>query len=218
MLVVLVAILFLRHEHVVEIGEKEDEKRENVFLNIKEFFARAGLRKAYLVVLWLYVWWSVATICVPLYLAFNGFAEFAIGLILAVKLMPLIVCEKWIGRHVKESELGKSIRRGFMIMVLAILLIALVDNVYFSIGMLLLASVGAAFIEPVKETYLFKSMKRSEENDLFPVYSTARQVGYLIGPSLGGFIIAFFGYQALFLATGFGLLPMILIGHLITKE
>ncbi len=218
MMIVLAAVLFLQHEHVVEIASNEDEERSSSLVCVKEFFCNKYLRRAYLVDLGLFIWWSIATVCIPLYLASEGFPEFAIGIVLAIKLMPLLIFEKWVGNHTKDCDLGSNIRKGFLLIVMAVIAGALIYHVYFSIFMLLIASVGAAFIEPVKETYLFKNLKRSRENDLFPVYSTARQVGYLIGPALGGFIITFLGYQTLFFIVGFGLLPMVFIGHLISKE
>lgn len=215
---VLMAILFLRHKHVSDVALNRDDKTDSFADSLREFFRNPFLRKAYVVDFGLYIWWSIATVCVPLYLVSYGLLDFAVGIVLSVTLIPLLILEKSIGKHTKQCDLGSNMRNGFILIALAIVAAAVVYNVYFSVLMFFVASIGAAFIEPIKETYLFSHMDKSRENDLYPVYSTARQLGYLVGPLIGGFVISFLGYQALFLITAFALLPMVFVGHLITKE
>ena len=210
--------LFLRHKHIFEVADRTDKNTVSILKNLKRFFANYGLRRAYFIDMGLFIWWSIATVCFPLYLVQNGIGEFFVGLFMSLTLIPLIVLEKRIGRTVKDGCLGVNMRRGFVIMFLAILGAAIADNVYFTVLMFTIVSIGAAFIEPLKEIYLFVHMKKSQENDLFPVYSTSRQFGYFVGPAIGGLIISYFGYQVLFFLVGFGLLSMVYVAHLIYKE
>jgi MFS family permease len=216
--VFLIAVMFLRHEEITDINTKEKKRIKGVFASMKEYFSRWSLVKAYLIDFGLFVWWSITTMCVPLYIVQNGLPEIFSGIAFALQLLPLLFLEGWVGDHVKNSKMGTYIERGFLIMIMFIILMAVVDNVYFSLAMLFCSSIGAAFVEPIKETYLFKHMKENEEDDLFPVYSTARQLGYFVGPLLSGFIVAYFGYQALFFVAAVILLPMVFIGYLIHKE
>jgi len=219
MVVFVCAAFFLQHEKVAPIADKVNNVEKLPLIHsIKKFWARKQLRKAYLVDFGLYVWWSISTVSVPLYMSFYSFNELYIGIIMALTLVPLIVLEKWVGEHVKNGNMGANIRKGFLIMVLALIATFIFKNVYFSIAMFVIVSIGAAFVEPVKETYLFMHIQKHEEADLFPIYSTARQLGYFAGPLLGGIIGALFGYEILFLVTGFALLPMVFVGHLIHKE
>lgn len=216
--VFLVAVIFLRHKDIVDVDTREKKRVKGSFASVKEYFSRWPLVKAYLIDFGLFIWWSIATMCVPLYIVHNGLPEIFGGIGLSVQLLPLILLENWVGNHAKDGKIGMYIERGFLVMVMFILLMAVVNNVYFSIAMLFCSSIGAAYIEPIKETYLFKHMKKEEENDLFPIYATARQVGYFVGPLLAGFLISCFSYQVLFFVAGFVLLPMAFIGYLIHKE
>lgn len=219
MVVFVCAAFFLQHEKVSPIADKVNNiERSPLSHGIKQFWTRKQLRKAYLVDFGLYVWWSVSTVSVPLYMSFYAFNEFYIGVVMALTLVPLIMLEKWVGERVKNGNMGRHIRMGFLIMVLSLIAIFVFKNVYFSIAMFVMASVGASFIEPVKETYLFMHLAKHEEDDLFSIYSTARQLGYFVGPLFGGIIAVLFGYEILFLVTGFALLPMVFVGHLIHKE
>ncbi|EKE12928.1 MAG: hypothetical protein ACD_13C00118G0002 [uncultured bacterium] len=212
------AVWFLGHKNIIDVSRIKNEERSSLVKNFKRFFSNIYFLKAYLVDLGLNVWWSVATMVVPLYLVANGFSELFVGFVMGAKLIPLLLLEKRVGNHVKDGFLGINIRRGFAIMVTAMAALAIVDNVYFSIAMFFCVSTGAAFIEPVKETYLFKHMRKDQEDELFPIYSTARQVGFLIGPVTAGFAIVELGYTGLYLLMACSLLPMVLIGHLIYKE
>lgn len=216
--VFLVAVIFLRHEDIVDVDIREKKKVKGSFASVKEYFSRWPFVKAYLMDFGLFVWWSITTMSVPLYMVKNGLPEIFGGVAMSLQLVPLILLENWIGNHAKERKMGMYIERGFLVMIMFIFMMAFVDNVYFSIAMLFCSSIGAAYIEPIKETYLFKHMKKEEENDLFPIYATARQVGYFVGPLLAGFLISYFSYQVLFFACGFVLLPMAFIGYLIHKE
>ncbi|OGJ53673.1 hypothetical protein A2448_02165 [Candidatus Peregrinibacteria bacterium RIFOXYC2_FULL_41_22] len=216
--VFLIAVIFLRHEDIMEVDTREKKKVKKCLQSLKEYFSRWPLVKAYLMDFGLFVWWSITTMSVPLYMVKNGMPEIVGGVAMSLQLVPLILLENWIGKTAKDGKMGLYIERGFLVMVMFIFMMAFVDNVYFSIAMLFCSSIGAAYIEPIKETYLFRHMKKEEEDDLFPIYATARQVGYFVGPLMAGFFISYFSYQVLFFAAGFVLLPMAFIGYLIHKE
>ncbi|HAU40125.1 MAG: major facilitator transporter [Candidatus Peregrinibacteria bacterium GW2011_GWF2_43_17] len=219
MVVFVCAAFFLQHKKVSLIADKVNNvTRLPLIYGIKQFWTRKQLRKAYLVDFGLYFWWAISTISVPLYMLLYDFNDFYIGIVMALTLVPLVVLEKWVGEHVKNGNMGANIRKGFLIMVLALMATFIFKNVYFSIAMFVVVSIGAAFVEPVKETYLFMHLGKHEEADLFPIYSTARQLGYFVGPIFGGIVAVLFGYEILFLVTGFALLPMVFVGHLIHKE
>lgn len=218
MLVMSFAMFFLKHEHVVDVGEKENEERLGVFVSLRKFFEKCELLKAYLIAFGLYLWFAVATMCVPLYMVEYGFSEIVIGIVVSLKLLPFLFLEGWVGNNARDGNMGRFVKTGFLIMFLALLLAAVVGNVYFSLLMFFVVSIGAALVEPLKETYLFKHLSKSDENDLYPIYSTARQIGFLMGPLAAGFTIVAFGYEVLFLLMAFSLLPMVLVGYLIHKE
>ncbi|MBU1019373.1 MAG: MFS transporter [Patescibacteria group bacterium] len=218
MLILLFSVWFLRHEHIVSICRRKNDETRDLVKNLKRFFNKTTFLQAYLVDLGVHLWYIVSVMAIPLYMISSGFSVMAVGLVMALKVMPLILFEKFIADHAKGEGIGLSIRNGFIVMVIALIAIAVVNDVYFSIGMFLIVSLGVAFIEPIKETYLFRHMSREQEDDLYPIYATARQVAFMIGPVSAGFTITYFGYQVLFLLLGFSLIPMVLVGYLISKE
>ena len=59
-----------------------------------------------------------------------------------------------------------------------------ISNALLMITALVVGCVGAAFIEPLRETYLFKTVKKKDEIRFYGIYATGFDIGYLLGPFL----------------------------------
>lgn len=149
--------------------------------------------------------YSIMVIYMPIYLHNHLQISWQeIGLIFSFMLLPFVILElplgkisdKWLGE--KEVLIG-----GLIIIALSTVVCAIVNVPIWWLWaiLLFLTRVGAASIEIMKETYLFKKIKEGETG----VIALSRinvPLSYLIGPVFASLILSFGAIPHLFLALG----------------
>ena len=77
---------------------------------------------------------------------------------------------------------------------------------FFSINLallfIILASIGAAFLEPLREAYLFRKLKHSQLKYEYPVYRTAVDIGQILGPVIFSTVLLYTNFRFLYLFAG----------------
>lgn len=61
-----------------------------------------------------------------------------------------------------------------------------------SLAVLIVASLSLAFIEPVSDMLLFDSVKKSEQENIIPIFGTSRYFGSLVTRFVVGFVLIYF--------------------------
>ncbi len=164
---------------------------------------KINLRRILVIEFLLNFFYSIMVIYAPFYLnTYLGFDWGTIGQILTIMLIPFVIfdyplgliADKWLG----EKEL---LTAGLAIMALATLPVAFFTGKIVVVWALILflTRVGAATVEIMKETYLFKKI---DGNDL-DVLSTSRLMAPLahsIAPLLASIFLIFFPYRFIFVA------------------
>lgn len=187
---------------------KHEEGIQELFSNIKKFFRNKEFRKVFILAFGLNYWWAVSLIYIPLEIKNLGFDDNIVGWVVAATAIPLILFERNTGRVADKRGIRFPATLGFSLLVLFVLSFPLL---YFKPILALIAfavvNFGAAWIEPLQETYFFKVAKKEEREKLFGIYNAAQPFSSIVSPFIGGFLYFLGGSKGLWFGTaGFLLL------------
>lgn len=199
-------ILVITHVSSKQIPYKDGH---HFFSNLKDFFLNKNLTLLYLTSIGLAIWWATIYTYLPLYFTELGVSETIIGYTLFLIVIPLILLEMSVGKWSDKFGTKKFFIAGFLIVGLVSGLIYLTQNITVIIILLVLSCVGVALVEPLRETYFFKTVPKKNQTRLYGVFATGFNFGYLIGPAILSSILAISNFKILFLTTS---LFMILFG------
>ncbi len=188
---ILSVLLFL-----IPLKEKQVEPKHE--FKFADYFKNKELRKLYLVTFGMVAWWSLLYTYMPLFANTNGFTEKIIGYALFASVIPLIILEVPIGKLADVYGFKKYISLGFLLMAV-ILAFAYFTGPIYTIIIIVIATLGAAFIEPLVEAYFFEEVKTKEkQNSLYPIHKTSTEVSHLITPLVYSTILIYFDFKGLF--------------------
>jgi len=182
---------------IIPLKEKQvQHKHEFKFL---DYFKNKELRKLYITTFGMVAWWTMLYTYMPLFANTNGFTEKTIGYALFAPMIALIILEVPIGKLADIHGFRKYISFGFFIMA-AVLAFSYFANPIYTIVIIVIATIGAAFIEPLIEAYFFEEVRTKEkQNSLYPVYKTSSETSHLIVPLLYSTILIYFDFKIMFL-------------------
>lgn len=203
-LILLFPIIFLASEL---FSKHEDAPYDKV----KIFSSFAKLRKntdvystlmSDFILRFFYAW---MIIYIPIYLyEYQKFSLSEITLILSVALIPFLLIQSFAGR-LADDKFGEKemLTIGFLVMSFFTSLISFVDssNISVWIAILFMTRVGAAMVEIMTETHLFK---RIDAGDLsvISMYRITRPVAYILGTILGTLFLYIVSFNMLFFILG----------------
>lgn len=198
------------HKHIVEnhpaIINRKIIKPQALLQNIKKFFSNKERAKCYVITLTIMGWYAFKRLYIPLYVAASGFLPSVSGLILATIILPLIFLEIKVGEYADKHGFKIPLASGFLIIAILFIIIFISPFPILNFILLILTSLGGALVEPLQEAYLFKHMKKEEEDELYGVYMTADPVAFFLVPTIGTVVLLFLPFKFLFLE--FGLLVL----------
>jgi len=205
-------LLVIKHREAASV-RRENVWRAFITLLKPSLARRRNLRRILLVDLWLNIFYALMVIYMPIYLHQHvGLDWPAIGIIFTWMLLPFVLLDYPLG-WLADKKWGEKeiLATGLVIAGLATIVastLAAPVVILWSV-VLFTTRVGAASIEIMKETYLFKKI---DGNDL-DILSLSRNLiplAYLIGPVIALVVLAFFPLNYLFTFLGlsaFLLLP-----------
>lgn len=205
-LIAVFGLAYFYQKHIVEnhpaiINSKRTEKI-NLLRNIREFFHDSERAKIFIVAIAQMLWISFKYIYIPLYVANTGYLSSMSGLILAIAMFPVIIFETKTGEFGKIFGDRKIITIGFLIIGILLTVIFVSPWPLLNFGLLAVANVGSAFIEPLRETYFLKNTPKEKENDFYGIYMTSEQLAHFLTPLFGVITLAFLPFKFLFLVFG----------------
>jgi len=199
----LAALAYFYYAHVIKkhpaIKSVKQSKDFSFRKNIREFFVDPDRRKAYLITVMLLTWFSFKRIYVPLYIIASGYLDNVSGIILSLGIIPFILFEVKIGKYADKKGIRLPIATGFLIIAIILLIVFLSPWPLLNFALLIVASIGASFIEPLQEYYLFKHLPKDREDSMYGIYMTTDPVSYFLAPAIGALILAFLPFKFLFL-------------------
>jgi len=149
--------------------------------------------------------YAVMVIYMALYLTQTiGLGKVAIGAVFTIMLIPFVVFELPLGK-IADKWLGEKeiLTAGFILMGLATAVIPFITTKTLWVWALILflTRTGAASVEIMKETYLFKKIT-DRDTDILSISRNMQPVTYIIGPLLVSVFISFFAFKFVFLTLG----------------
>ena len=212
-------VLFL-HQHFIakhpHLQHEPIDPRDHTtpWAHLTAFFARRDLFIVILISLGLNLWWSVG-LYRSMQLHQMGFGDDIVGIISGLTSVPMVLLEGVIGSYADRYGIRRFIILGFVWLVVFSLLLCLFSqsSAYAFLITVVLAYIGAAAIEPLKDAYFFKSIEPSEHEKYFGVYNIAGPIAIITGPLLGVFFFNIGGYSGFWLGMA-GLLLLFCIAAL----
>ena len=190
--------LHIVQDHPAIINRKKITTKKLIH-NIKEYFENKNLRKVYFITIIFMLWISFKRLYIPLYIVLSGYIESLTGIILALSIIPLLLLEVKVGRYADKKGVRLPISLGFLIMGSIFLITFFCSNPVINFFLLASVNLGAAFIEPLQEYYLFENMPKEKEEDLYGVYMTADPISFFLAPAIGATILFYLPFHYLFL-------------------
>lgn len=187
---------------IAKVKERVGNMRsEPILVNIKDYFMRKDLALIYLHSIGIAAWWILIYTFTPLFLKSIGMNEMFIGILLSLIIIPLLVFEIAVGFLADRHGYRIFLFLGFIIMAVFSMMAALVSSIYIFAALIILACIGASFVEPLREAYYFKAVPRADEARLYPVFRTAFQFGTMIMPLIysGTLLLTGNNYPSLFI-------------------
>lgn len=202
-----VSLIYILTFIVFSLGKREKEKFESdnhtIFQNLVSYFKDRQLLLIYLVSFGTTSWTVFLYTFVPLFLLSRNIPESIIGIVLGLAVIPLLLFEIPIGKAADRKGCRNLIFFGFFVITIALFASLFTDNIYFIIALVILAALGQAFLEPLRETYFFKITKKKDGTRYYPVNRTAIELSGIISPLLLSGILAVSNFKFVFLATAF---------------
>ncbi|PIN88142.1 hypothetical protein COV12_00090 [Candidatus Woesearchaeota archaeon CG10_big_fil_rev_8_21_14_0_10_32_24] len=192
-----ISFIIFQHQHINQhpliTHQKEKKTITELFSNIKDFFKIKELWSVYAITLGLNYWWAISTIYIPLYIIQQGFGDEVVGWVVAAGILPLVLFEKIIGTLADKHGLRIYLAMGFLITAIFTALFDIISIVPIVLILMAVVNIGAAFIEPLQETYLFEIIKKKDEEKFYGVYNTADPLANILGPLIASVFVLFWG-------------------------
>jgi MFS family permease len=176
--------------------------------NFKEFFKDRNRVFAYILGGGVSFWWALIYLFVPLYITSSGLPIAWVGFFMFAVAIPLILFEYIFSKLAGKVGFKKMFKTGFFLLFIASIfcffisdmpLVFGIKNIYIILGILALASVGAAMCEPTAEAYFFDILKGKEELHFYAPYNTNLNTSRFIAYALPSLFLIFLPFKFVFL-------------------
>ncbi len=171
---------------------------------LQMLFKNTKLRSTYLIASSTDMWWTYIMVFMTLFLKDAGYSDHRIGLFLTLTQLPLFLLEFAAYKVVERYRYKMPYRVAY-----AWLILALITTAVFGIGhvvsiiMLIAGSLSLAFIEPTQEMLFFDTVKKSEQSNLIPVFTTSNAFsGLVVRLVIGSTLLYFSQTTSLFVMMG----------------
>jgi MFS family permease len=181
---------------------------KNMFKNFKEFFRNKHRVFSYIIGGGVPFWWGLIYLFVPMYIIKSGLSIEWVGYFLFAIAVPLILFTYVFAKLAGKIGFKKLFKAGFFILFASAIacffisgfpVILGINNIYIILGVLVLASIGAAMLESTAEAYFFDLVKGKEELHFYGPYNTNLEVSRLIAYFVPSLILLFLPFKFIFL-------------------
>ena len=185
---------------------KDNRKNKRIDKNsLKQFFNYFKNKKrihAYFLGGGINLWWSLIYIYIPIYIYTLGLGEKIIGYFLGAVVIPLILSEYYFGKLAGKKGFKKIFFTGYIILSLSAFIVFFIPNIYFILGILVVAGLGIAMLESTTDAYFFDVISEKERDRFYGLYNTTIELNSFLGSALPAVILLFFPFKTIFLFFG----------------
>lgn len=182
-----------------KVIKKPDRK---IFKIAQEFFSNKNRIFVYLLEAGITFWWALIYVYMPIYVIENNLGDIALGIFLAAIVVPLIGLEYYFGKLTARTGFKKMFSLGYFILAVSAILCFIMNNHYVVLSILVLASVGAAMIEPSAEAYFFDIVSKRQREKFYGPYNTGIEVGSFFATGVSAVILLFLPFKFIFIFFG----------------
>lgn len=219
--IILLALFFQQHliaknPHLHHEKEKP-RKEESLMQNLRDYLSNRDLVIAFIITFGMYFWWSTSAIYMPIALTQLGYSQDVVGLVFSLSIIPLILLEFHASDGAKTHGVRNYLVLGYALLSLCLILFTLASATML-IKLMILVNIGSAFIEPIKEIYFFKAVRREDEERFYGIYNASYPVAYILAPIIGATLLASFGMNGIWLGAAFVFILIALTALTISKK
>lgn len=177
--------------HLKLKNKKRKEIDYNILKNIKLFFSRKELIKSYFVSFSSQVWYSMIFVYVPLFIIESGLGNIWIGIFLALTQVPLIFVQLKLNSLIQKIGVRNILIGSYTYLGIAVASLFFVENTIIVMIIFFTTGIAMGMIEPLREIYFFKNVKKIEEEKTFPIYMTSADTGNIFGKIMVAGVLLF---------------------------
>lgn len=195
---ILISLLLFK---TFKIQDNRVEKKidKNTFKVIGEFLKNKDRRLIYIISGSVTFWWTLIYVYMPIRIIESGLHPNYVGYFLAAVVVPLVLLEYKFGKITAKKGFKKMFVWGHLIVALIALLCFFMENIFISMGLIVLASVGMAMLEPTTEAYFFDIVKEKERDKFYGPYNTTIDVSSTISTLLIALLLLFLPFKFIFI-------------------
>lgn len=176
------------------------QTHRNLLKNIITFFKNKKIVNAYIIGSGIDFWWGLVYTFVPLFIMEQGGLDITwVGYFFAAVTIPLIFLEYYFGRVGDRKGFRVLFLFGHLGLAAAAALCFLFTNIFIVMGILIVASIFAAMIEPSAEAYFFKFIPRDNEDQYYSIFHTCIPISGFIARVAGAVVLLLFPWNYVFL-------------------
>ena len=186
--------------HIFRIRNNQTPKRKDHILKATiDFFKNKNRVGCYFLSGAINFWWALIYVYIPILIIESGFDAKIVGYFLFGIVIPLILFTYSFGKLAGKIGFKKIFFIGYSILGIAAIISFFLSNLFLILGVLILASVGAAMVESTSEAYFFDIISKNQRDKYYGIYNTSIEVNHGIASFLGAVILFFFSFKYLFL-------------------
>jgi MFS family permease len=180
------------------------KKSRPILKDFREFFKSRNRTLIYIIGGGVNFWFILIYLYMPLYILQQGLQEIWIGYFLFAISIPTVLLELFFGKLAGKIGFKRIFIAGYTILALASLACFIIGSIYSVMGVLVIASIGIAMLEPTTEAYFFHTLKKKkDESRFYSFYNTTIDVNHFIGKFLAGIFLLFLPLRFIFLFFSF---------------
>jgi MFS family permease len=194
----LLSLLLFRNFGIKD--DRHEKKTDDKFFKLlKDFFSSKNRIYIYIISGGITYWWAFIYIYMPIYIIEKSSNDIVLGFFLALVALPLIAGEYYFGKLTQKKGFKRIFFLGYLIVALASASAFFVPNLYIKLGVLVLASVGMAMIEPTTEAYFLKMVREQDRDKYYGPYNTSIDLNNLLSTGLVALFLLYFKFDYLFI-------------------
>lgn len=184
-----------------KINDKRKEKKidRESFKLVIEFLKNKNRVLIYVLSAGISFWWALIYIYIPMKIISSGLGKTHVGYFLFGAIFPLVIFEYYFGKKASKEGFKKIFFTGYLILSTLSLSCFFITNLYLMLGILVLASIGVAMLEPTTEAYFFDIISKTQRDKFYSQHYTALNVGHIISTFSCAVILLILPFKFLFL-------------------
>jgi len=174
---------------------------KNILKICVEYFSDKNLTLCYILSGGINFWWALIYVYIPLRIVDSGYPSEYVGYFLFVAMIPLILFTYPFGKLAGKIGFKKIFFIGYFLLGISSIACFFIGNLIVVLGILIIASAGAAMVESTTESYFFDISKRRKDK-FYGIYNTTIDINHAIATFFGAIILALVSFKFLYLFFG----------------